>query len=150
MARVVDIPVVNLLSDRAHPCQVLADLITIAEHVGPVFNSREAPTLFDAWSGVLAYTFQLYFDFSGYSDMAIGLSRLFGVKLPLNFASPYQSASIIEFWRRWHISLSTWFRDYLYIPLGGSKGSKALAVRNTFIRSARATSNWAKYLRASW
>jgi D-alanyl-lipoteichoic acid acyltransferase DltB (MBOAT superfamily) len=98
---------------------VLAD--GIAEYVNPTFSSRDAPTLFDAWSGVLAYTFQLYFDFSGYSDMAIGLSRLFGVKLPLNFASPYQSASIIEFWRRWHMTLSRFLRDYLYFGLGGNR-----------------------------
>lgn len=98
---------------------VLAD--GIAEYVGAAFNSRGAPTLFDAWSGVLAYTFQLYFDFSGYSDMAIGLSRLFGVRLPLNFASPYQSASIIEFWRRWHMTLSRFLRDYLYFGLGGNR-----------------------------
>jgi alginate O-acetyltransferase complex protein AlgI len=73
-----------------------------------------------AWLGALAYTLQLYFDFSGYSDMAIGLSRMFGVRLPLNFASPYRSASIIEFWRRWHMTLSRFLRDYLYFPLGGN------------------------------
>jgi D-alanyl-lipoteichoic acid acyltransferase DltB (MBOAT superfamily) len=71
--------------------------------------------------GALAYTAQLYFDFSGYSDMAIGLSRLFGVDLPLNFASPYQAGSIVEFWRRWHMTLSRFLRDYLYIPLGGGR-----------------------------
>jgi alginate O-acetyltransferase complex protein AlgI len=76
-----------------------------------------------AWLGVACYTFQIYFDFSGYSDMAIGLGRMFGFKFPENFNYPYISASIREFWTRWHISLSTWFRDYLYIPLGGGRVS---------------------------
>jgi alginate O-acetyltransferase complex protein AlgI len=83
--------------------------------------------------GALLFTIQIYGDFSGYSDIAIGTSRLFGFNLMQNFASPYFSRDIAEFWRRWHISLSTWFRDYLYIPLGGSKGSTLLKVRNTFI-----------------
>ena len=77
--------------------------------------------LIEAWSGVLAYTLQLYFDFSGYSDMAIGLSYMFGVRLPLNFNSPYQSVNIADFWRRWHMTLSRFLRDYLYIPLGGNR-----------------------------
>lgn len=76
-----------------------------------------------AWLGVLAYSFQIYFDFSGYSDMAIGLGRMFGFRFPENFNSPYRSKSITEFWRRWHISLSSFLRDYLYIPLGGNRGS---------------------------
>ncbi|MBV8125321.1 MAG: MBOAT family protein, partial [Paucibacter sp.] len=79
------------------------------------------PSLLIAWGGTLAYTFQLYFDFSGYSDMAIGLSRLFGVKLPLNFASPYKAVNIQVFWRCWHMTLSRFLRDYLYIPLGGNR-----------------------------
>lgn len=79
------------------------------------------------------FTFQIYCDFSGYSDIAIGTSRLFGFNLKQNFAFPYFSRDMAEFWRRWHISLSTWFRDYLYIPLGGSRGSKWMKVRNTFI-----------------
>lgn len=83
--------------------------------------------------GALFFTFQIYGDFSGYSDIAIGTSRLFGFKLMQNFAFPYFSRDIAEFWRRWHISLSTWFRDYLYIPLGGSKGGMKMKVRNTFI-----------------
>lgn len=83
--------------------------------------------------GVLFFTFQIYGDFSGYSDIAIGTSRLFGFNLKRNFAYPYFSRDIAEFWRRWHISLSTWFRDYLYIPLGGSRGGTAMKVRNTFI-----------------
>jgi alginate O-acetyltransferase complex protein AlgI len=78
-----------------------------------------------AWLGVVCYTFQIYFDFSGYSDMAIGLGRMFGFRFLENFEYPYISQSIREFWRRWHISLSSWFRDYLYIPLGGNRGSKA-------------------------
>jgi D-alanyl-lipoteichoic acid acyltransferase DltB (MBOAT superfamily) len=76
-----------------------------------------------SWLGALAYTMQIYFDFSGYSDMALGISFMFGIRLPLNFASPYQAASIIEFWRRWHMTLSRFLRDYLYIPLGGSRCS---------------------------
>lgn len=84
--------------------------------------SAGQPThLVNAWTGMLAYTLQIYFDFSGYSDMAIGLSLLFGISLPINFNSPYQATSIIEFWRRWHMSLSNFLRDYLYIPLGGNR-----------------------------
>jgi len=101
---------------------VIAD--GIAPLVSVVFGNAatgEHPALFDAWGGALAYTMQLYFDFSGYSDMAIGLSRMFGVKLPLNFNSPYKSVNVIEFWRRWHMTLSRFLRDYLYIPLGGSR-----------------------------
>jgi alginate O-acetyltransferase complex protein AlgI len=80
-------------------------------------------TLPVAWFGVVCYALQIYFDFSGYSDMAIGLGRMFGFDFPENFDYPYIARSIQDFWRRWHISLSTWFRDYLYIPLGGSRGS---------------------------
>ncbi len=85
------------------------------------------------WLGVLCFTFQIYGDFSGYSDIAIGCGKLFGINLMQNFAFPYFSRDIAEFWRRWHISLTTWFRDYLYIPLGGSRGSKWQKVRNVFI-----------------
>ncbi|WP_167482923.1 MBOAT family O-acyltransferase [Leptospira mtsangambouensis] len=77
-----------------------------------------------AWFAILSYSFQIYFDFSGYSDMAIGLGRIFGLKFPVNFNFPYSALSIQDFWRRWHISLSTWFRDYLYIPLGGNRIGK--------------------------
>ena len=90
----------------------------------PVFSAAEAGdslTFFSAWEGIFAYTMQLYFDFSGYSDMAIGLARLFGIKLPLNFNSPYQAVNIIDFWRRWHMTLSRFLRDYLYFPLGGNR-----------------------------
>lgn len=101
---------------------VLADQFAL--YSNPVFNAVAdggQPMFFEAWIGALAYTFQLYFDFSGYSDMAIGLSRLFNIKLPLNFNSPYKAASIVEFWRRWHMTLSTFLRDYLYFSLGGNQ-----------------------------
>jgi alginate O-acetyltransferase complex protein AlgI len=88
--------------------------------VGPVFGPG-SPTFDQAWIGALAYTFQLYFDFSGYSDMAIGISLMFGIFLPLNFNSPYKATSIVDFWRRWHMTLSQFLRDYLYIPLGGNR-----------------------------
>ena len=101
---------------------LLAD--TIAPYADAVFAAAAAGTPLtasEAWGGALAYTFQLYFDFSGYSDMAVGLSLMFGVRLPVNFLSPYKAASIIDFWRRWHITLSRFLRDYLYIPLGGNR-----------------------------
>ncbi len=101
---------------------VLAD--GIAPLAAPVFDaaaSGQTLTLLEAWSGALAYTLQLYFDFSGYSDMAIGLSRMFGIRLPLNFNSPYKAASIVDFWRRWHMTLSRFLRDYLYFALGGNR-----------------------------
>ena len=100
---------------------VLAD--EIQPFVGPVFeaNAGHALTVIEAWGGALAYTLQLYFDFSGYSDMAIGLSKMFNVDLPLNFNSPYKATSIIEFWRRWHMTLSRFLRDYLYVGLGGNR-----------------------------
>jgi alginate O-acetyltransferase complex protein AlgI len=101
---------------------VLAD--GIAEFATPVFDAAgKGATLsfLAAWGGALSYTFQLYFDFSGYSDMAIGLARLFGIVFPANFNSPYKAASIIDFWRRWHMTLSRFLRDYLYIPLGGGR-----------------------------
>ena len=101
---------------------VLADGVSI--YATPVFDASEAGialTFFEAWTGALAYTLQLYFDFSGYSDMAIGLARMFGIRLPLNFSSPYKAKNIIEFWRCWHMTLSRFLRDYLYIPLGGNR-----------------------------
>jgi D-alanyl-lipoteichoic acid acyltransferase DltB (MBOAT superfamily) len=103
---------------------ILAD--GIAPYVGPLFDLPGAgaqPTFFEAWGAVLAYSLQLYFDFSGYSDMAIGLSRLFGVRLPLNFYSPYKAANISELWQRWHMTLSRFLRDYLFVPLGGHRKS---------------------------
>ncbi|MBA2612632.1 MAG: MBOAT family protein [Bacteroidetes bacterium] len=86
-----------------------------------------------AWVGALAYTFQIYFDFSGYSDMAIGLGKMMGFRFPENFNNPYTSASITEFWRRWHITLGTWMKNYLYIPLGGNKGPNSKLYRNLII-----------------
>ncbi len=103
----------------------LAKKVLIADSLAPhavvVFDKTQDPSMLIAWGGVLAYSFQLYFDFSGYSDMAIGLSRLFGIKLPLNFNSPYKAVNIVDFWRRWHMTLSRFLRDYLYIPLGGNR-----------------------------
>jgi alginate O-acetyltransferase complex protein AlgI len=112
---------------------VLAD--RIAPYVGPIFDGavQDPPTLLIAWGGALAYTMQLYFDFSGYSDMAIGLSRLFGVQLPLNFASPYKARSITEFWRRWHMTLSRFLRDYVYVPLGGNRKGTVRRYINLFV-----------------
>jgi D-alanyl-lipoteichoic acid acyltransferase DltB (MBOAT superfamily) len=112
---------------------VIAD--GVSPFASPVFNAAAdgtALSFIEAWGGALAYTFQLYFDFSGYSDMAIGLSRLFGVKLPLNFDSPYKSKSIIEFWRRWHMTLSRFLRDYLYFALGGNRKGTARRYLNLF------------------
>lgn len=112
---------------------VLAD--GIATHATPVFGAAAAgasPDLITAWGGALAYTFQLYFDFSGYSDMAIGAARLFGIILPLNFNSPYKAANIIDFWRRWHMTLSRFLRDYLYIALGGNRRGTARRYANLF------------------
>jgi len=108
----------------------LADVIQplVSQAFGP-----SAPTFDQAWIGALAYTFQLYFDFSGYSDMAIGLSLMFGVFLPLNFNSPYKAVSIIDFWRRWHMTLSQFLRDYLYIPLGGNRRGRVLRYVNLMI-----------------
>lgn len=102
---------------------VLAD--GVAPYANQVFTVASQPdvslTFFEAWLGALAYTLQLYFDFSGYSDMAIGIAKMFGFQLPINFNSPYKSLNIIDFWRRWHITLSNFLRDYLYIPLGGNR-----------------------------
>ncbi len=101
---------------------ILAD--GISPYADAIFQPADAslvPDLHEAWLGALAYTFQLYFDFSGYSDMAIGLSWLFNIRLPFNFNSPYKAVNISDFWRRWHISLSTFLRDYLYIALGGNR-----------------------------
>ena len=101
---------------------VLADEIAVFATAVFVGAENDIPaTFFEAWGGALAYSFQLYFDFSGYSDMAIGVARMFGIRLPLNFNSPYKATSIIDFWQRWHITLSRFLRAYLYIPLGGNR-----------------------------
>ena len=112
--------------------------VLIADNVNfiadPVFSGQgDAPGFADAWAGTLAYTVGIYFDFSGYSDMAVGLARMFGIKLPYNFDSPYKSRSIVEFWRRWHITLSTFLRDYLYIALGGNRKGEIRRYTNLMI-----------------
>lgn len=110
---------------------VIAD--NCAEFANQIFNNSSELNGSTLVLGAIFFTFQIYGDFSGYSDIAIGTSRLFGFNLMKNFAFPYFSRDIAEFWRRWHISLSTWFRDYLYIPLGGSRGGMWMKIRNTFI-----------------
>jgi alginate O-acetyltransferase complex protein AlgI len=111
---------------------ILAD--TFRNYVEPIYDGRLGAVAFaDAWGATLAFALQIYFDFSGYSDMAIGLARMFNVRFPENFNSPYQSTSIIEFWRRWHITLSFFLRDYLYIPLGGNRHGEVRRNVNLFI-----------------
>ncbi len=108
----------------------------IAAHSTPIFDAAANGTpigFWGGWTGTLAYTFQLYFDFSGYSDMAVGLALFFGVRLPRNFDSPYQAASIIDFWRRWHMSLSRFLRDYVYVPLGGNRRGPARRYANLVV-----------------
>lgn len=110
---------------------VVAD--TCAVYVDAVFSSHADQSGSTLVFAAICFTFQIYGDFSGYSDIAIGTAKLFGIKLMQNFKTPYFSRDIAEFWRRWHISLTTWFRDYIYIPLGGSRVAKAKVIRNTFI-----------------
>ena len=116
----------------------LGKKVLLANQAGEIFhtvtgyNAGQMTTL-AAWFGILAFMFQIYFDFSGYSDMAIGLMSIFGFSIPENFRYPYESKSITEFWRRWHISLGTWFKEYLYIPLGGSRSGMARTLLNLFI-----------------
>jgi D-alanyl-lipoteichoic acid acyltransferase DltB (MBOAT superfamily) len=115
--------------------------VVIADSLAPtadaLFTAAAQPgtvlTFGESWMGILAYSGQLYFDFSGYSDMAIGLARMFGVRMPMNFNSPYQARDIIEFWRRWHMTLSRFLRDYLYIPLGGNRHGEARRYLNLFL-----------------
>ena len=107
----------------ANPCGKIADLAFDAGSLGPL----------EAWYGVVAYAFQIYFDFSGYSDMAVGLGLMFGFVFAKNFDSPYRAQSMTEFWHRWHISLSTWLRDYLYLPLGGNRKGKTRTYINLFV-----------------
>ena len=116
----------------------LAKKVLLANNIGMAYTAISALpadkfSALAAWIGAVAYTFQIYFDFSGYSDMAIGLGKMFGFTFMMNFDHPYISSSITEFWRRWHISLSTWFREYVYIPLGGNREGTAKAIRNLFI-----------------
>jgi D-alanyl-lipoteichoic acid acyltransferase DltB (MBOAT superfamily) len=110
---------------------VVAD--TCAVYVNQIFSNPDAFTAPTLILGAMYFAIQVYGDFSGYSDIAIGTARLFGIRLTMNFKSPFFARDIAEFWRRWHISLTTWFRDYLYYPLGGSRGGKAQAIRNTFV-----------------
>jgi D-alanyl-lipoteichoic acid acyltransferase DltB (MBOAT superfamily) len=117
----------------------LAKKLLIADQLVPLVDALfggvhqgEVPTTWACWTGLFAWHFQLYFDFSGYSDMAIGLGRLFGVKLPVNFEAPYRADSMQEFWRRWHVTLSRFLRDYLYISLGGNRGGSYAQMRNQF------------------
>lgn len=116
----------------------LGKKVLLANQAGEIFrtvsgyHSGQMTTL-AAWLGVLAFTFQIYFDFSGYSDMAIGLMSIFGFSIPENFRYPYESRSITEFWRRWHISLGSWFKEYVYIPLGGSRNGMARTLFHIFI-----------------
>ena len=110
---------------------VIAD--TCATYANAIFDNYESMNSLSLILGAVYFAFQIYGDFSGYSDMALGMSKLFGIDLLRNFNYPYFSRDIAEFWRRWHISLSSWFRDYLYIPLGGSSGGMAMKIRNTFI-----------------
>ena len=113
---------------------ILAD--SLGGSADPIFEGAaqgSALTLVEAWSGALAYTFQIYFVFSGYSDMAIGLGYMFGFRLPINFDSPYKAGSMIDFWRRWHITLSRFLRSYLYIPLGGNRKGEARRYTNLLV-----------------
>ena len=120
----------------ANPCGKIADT---------VFDAASSSAL-DAWYGLVAYSFQIYYDFSGYSDMAIGLGLFFGFVFPKNFDSPYRSRSVTEFWRRWHLSLSTWLRDYLYIPLGGNQRGP----RRTYVNLAATMLLGGLWHGASW
>ena len=136
----------SIESKRPNPHLILCGLIIfgiglfkktgLADGIQPLVSlafGPAAPSFDQAWIGALAYTFQLYFDFSGYSDMAIGISLMFGIFLPLNFNSPYKAQSIIDFWRRWHMTLSQFLRDYLYIPLGGNQHGRILRYVNLMI-----------------
>lgn len=116
----------------------LGKKVLLANNIGLLWSNIKAMEYISlnasmAWLGIIAYAFQIYFDFSGYSDMAIGLGRMFGFKFPINFDYPYISRSITEFWRRWHISLGTWFREYVYIPLGGNRTGNLKHIRNILV-----------------
>ena len=116
----------------------LGKKVLLANQAGAIFQtatgySAAQMTTLAAWFGILAFMFQIYFDFSGYSDMAIGLMAVFGFEIPENFDYPYESRSITEFWRRWHISLGSWFKEYVYLPLGGSRKGMTRTFINIFI-----------------
>jgi alginate O-acetyltransferase complex protein AlgI len=106
---------------------------SIAKMVNPMFDSYLDLEQLGAWMATLGYAFQIYFDFSGYSDMAIGLGKMLGLQFPYNFNSPYKASNMADFWRRWHITFSTWLRDYLYIPLGGNRVSKRRTALNVLL-----------------
>lgn len=110
---------------------VIAD--KLAPWVADAFGRADSLTFLEAWIGAISYTFQLYYDFSGYSEMAIGLGLMFNLELPMNFNSPYKATSMINFWRRWHMTLGEWVRDYLYIPMGGNRGGEFRKMRNLFV-----------------
>ncbi len=115
---------------------VIAD--SIASWIDPMLAVHQSLSFSGAWLAALGYTLQIYFDFSGYSDMAVGLGKMFGLNIPQNFNAPYRSVGIIDFWRRWHISLSSWLRDYVYIPLGGNRKGEARTYANLMITMALA------------
>lgn len=160
--------VANQFSDRVHSWDYFsegayrfmigfAQKILIADSVAPLVDMMfglENPTFLESWVGALAYTLQLYFDFMGYSSMAIGLGLMMGFRFMENFNHPYISRSITEFWRRWHISLSTWLRDYLYIPLGGNRQGEAKTYRNLFLTmllgGAWHGANWTFVIWGAW
>src|SRR5207237_1721078 len=110
---------------------IVAD--SLAAFVDPALAQYQSLSTLGAWVAMLGYTFQLYFDFSGYSSMAVGLGYLFGLRIPQNFNSPYKALDPSDFWKRWHISLSSCLRDYLYIPLGGNRRGNWVSVRNLMI-----------------
>ena len=121
-------------------CVGLAKKVLLANSIGALWDAQLAAaqtsgglSIVGAWLGLFAFGFQIYFDFSGYSDMAIGLGRIFGFRFNENFDHPYLSSSVTEFWRRWHMSLTSWFREYLYIPLGGNRGGTVKTMRNILI-----------------
>ena len=111
--------------------------VVIADNLSPwvdkAFSNVDSLTFIEAWAGAISYTFQLYFDFSGYSEMAVGLGLMFNLRFPLNFNSPYQARSIIDFWRRWHMTLGLWVKDYLYIPMGGNRHGEWKKMRNLLV-----------------
>jgi alginate O-acetyltransferase complex protein AlgI len=127
----------DLFAEGVHRFVIgLGKKVLIANNIALIWDfstTTSNPSVLLSWLGIIAFTFQIYFDFSGYSDMAIGLGRMLGFHIPENFNFPYISQSVTEFWRRWHISLGQWFRDYLYIPLGGNRVSRPKWVRNIFI-----------------